>query len=145
MKIKDFTYLFRIKKISRSIFVFLIILIVKSYFEDSLYYGIIENFKSYFWFGLIFSILSLFDISKVKIKIKNIINNEEKEEALKWIEQYFEKNKAELLVDTSTKRIYLSETEKGRVFKKKRQDFYFVGIKTDRIIIEGPSSYYFNF
>lgn len=141
MKIKNLTYLFRIKKFSLTVLFFLIFIIIKSVIENSLYYGIAENIKDYFWIGLILAISSFFDISKVKIKIKNINNNEDKEEALKWVKEYFEINKAHLIVDSSAKKIFLKETVKGLIIKKRRQDFYFVVIKTDRVTIEGPCCY----
>ena len=138
MEIKDYTIIMRIKKFSSVILFFIVIIVIKSIWEDNSLIVIIEDFKEYLPEAIIIGILSAYDLSKVKIEIKNITNIEVKNEALKWISNHFKKNNAELISDFETKKIYLSEYTKGLFFKKKREDYYFVDITDTKILIEGP-------
>lgn len=141
MKIIDLTYLNKLKKFFRFLILYTILLVIKSIFEDTFYYGFIEDLKDKLWIGVVLAIGFGIDVSRTKIVIKKIENNDEKNKALKWIEQYFEKNNAMIIYNKETERIYLSETKKGKFLKKKRKDFYYVEINDRKIWIEGPYNF----
>ena len=138
MEIKDYTIIMRIKKFSSVILFFIVIIVIKSIWEDNSLIVIIEDFKEYLPEAIIIGILTAYNLSKVKIEIKNITNIEVKNEALKWISNHFKKNNAKLISDCETKKIYLSEYTRGLFLKKKREDYYFVDITDTKILIEGP-------
>ncbi|PWG04489.1 hypothetical protein DIS07_13890 [Polaribacter aquimarinus] len=141
MKIIDLTYLNRLKKFFRFLILFVILLVIKSIFEDTFYYGFVEDLKDKLWIGIILAIGVGVDVSRTKIVIKKIENNDERDRALKWVEQYFEKNNAMVIYKKETERIYLSENNKGRFLKKKRKEFYSVEINDKKIWIEGPYNF----
>ncbi|WP_146190739.1 hypothetical protein [Polaribacter aquimarinus] len=114
---------------------------IKSIFEDTFYYGFVEDLKDKLWIGIILAIGVGVDVSRTKIVIKKIENNDERDRALKWVEQYFEKNNAMVIYKKETERIYLSENNKGRFLKKKRKEFYSVEINDKKIWIEGPYNF----
>lgn len=138
MKIKDYTNIMRIKKFSSVILIFIVMIVIKSIWEGNFYVGVFEEFKEYLFVAIVIGISSAYDLSKAKIEIKNISNIEDKNEALKWVENYFKKNNAELISDNEIKKVYLSEYTKGIFFKKKKEDYYFVDIRDTKISIEGP-------